>query len=230
VLVTELCSVLGISESTVRRDLYALSKQGKLVRVHGGATINEQTYKTIGTVVSARKVLHEEEKHQIAGSAAALVENGDCVYLDGSSTIEKICEHLGQTRAYYVTNSLSIAQRMGALGKDIVLLGGKVYSASGVLIGPEACRQLQLFNFTKGFFGTAGITTHAGCTVTNIDEALVKRQAIEQSRTPYILADASKFGVVAAVTFADFDAVSIITSKRLHKRYADCTNITRVDG
>ena len=37
VTVTELCEVLDASESTVRRDLATLDREGKLKKVHGGA-------------------------------------------------------------------------------------------------------------------------------------------------------------------------------------------------
>lgn len=40
--VQELCEALNASESTIRRDLNELDKQGKLNKVHGGATLTNR--------------------------------------------------------------------------------------------------------------------------------------------------------------------------------------------
>ena len=42
--VGECSEITGASEATVRRDLNLLHKQGKLIKVHGGATILDNTF------------------------------------------------------------------------------------------------------------------------------------------------------------------------------------------
>lgn len=228
VMVTELCTMLGTSESTVRRDLGVLSRTGKLIKVHGGATANENTFRTFELVADVRKAMHLDEKRRIAQFAATLIAPGDNVYLDGGSTVETMVDYLQGSDARYVTNAIGIAQRMSAMGHSIILLGGQFRQMSETLSGPETQHQLRKFNFTKGFFGAAGVSRHAGCTSLSIGEALVKKQAIGQTSKAYVLADATKFGVVCAITFADFDSVSIITSSFVSDRYMDCANITFV--
>ena len=44
VTVQELCEALNTSESTIRRDLTELDRQGKLNKVHGGATLPDSRF------------------------------------------------------------------------------------------------------------------------------------------------------------------------------------------
>lgn len=74
---------------------------------------------------------------------------------------------------------------------------------------------LQKYHFTKGFFGTNGITRKEGFTTPDAGEAQVKRAAVKQCRQAYILADSTKFGNISAVTFASFCEGVILTEETL---------------
>ena len=58
----------------------------------------------------------------------------------------------------------------------------------------KRCRRLEKYHFTKGFFGTNGVTKKAGFTTPDANEAMVKKTAIEQCQKKYVLCDHSKFG------------------------------------
>ena len=79
---------------------------------------------------------------------------------------------------------------------------------------------LRVFHFTKGFFGTNGVTEEEGCTTPDANEAMVKQTAMEQCRERYVLADRTKFGQVSSVTFAAFEDVQILTEKVIETRAA----------
>ena len=87
---------------------------------------------------------------------------------------------------------------------------------------------IQKFHFTKAFIGTNGISVQAGYTTPDVDEALVKTEAIKHSFLTYILADHSKFGVVSSVTFSDIKECCIITDTEPDKKYSDQTIIKAV--
>ena len=112
VTVPELVDKLGISESTVRRDLVALDKLGKLIRVHGGATSLELQYEAFDKDIPKRSVLNLEEKHIIGKYAASLILPGDFVYLDAGTTVGIMTNYITQKNALYVTNSVLQAKAL----------------------------------------------------------------------------------------------------------------------
>ncbi|MFQ7767107.1 MAG: hypothetical protein ACLRIL_01760 [Fusicatenibacter saccharivorans] len=67
----------------------------------------------------------------------------------------------------------------------------------------------------KGFFGTNGVTRRSGCTTPDVNEAVIKKTAMEQCRQCYVLCDASKFNSISSVTFADFEKPIFITDRKV---------------
>ena len=78
----ELVEQLGVSESTVRRDLEYLEEQGTAKRIHGGVLYSGDSPKLPHF---DEQPAHWEEKRAVARCAASLVEDGDSILLDGGS-------------------------------------------------------------------------------------------------------------------------------------------------
>ena len=87
---------------------------------------------------------------------------------------------------------------------------------------------IQMYHFTKGFFGTNGITKREGFTTPDTNEAIVKGTAMKQCRDVYVLADESKFGQVSSVTFGEFRDAQILT-EAIPEEYQESKNISKVD-
>lgn len=85
-------------------------------------------------------------------------------------------------------------------------------ATTDAVIGTEAVASLQHYNFSKGFFGTNGITVEEGFTTPDIEEAMNKRVAMEHCHKCYVLADASKFEALSSVSFAPLSKGVIITA------------------
>lgn len=214
VSVQELVNYLDISESTVRRDLAALDEEGLLRRVHGGATsLKEGAYDAAMEDLQDKYSLHIGEKRRIAQFAASLVRPGDFVYLDGGSTVEQMADFLVGSEASFVTNGLPTAQKLARSGVKVYVLPGLVKGKTESVIGSEMRDMLSRYHFTKGFFGTNGLTPQEGCTTPDVEEAACKGAAVRQCRQAYVLADVSKFGQSANITFVDLSQVTIVTAK-----------------
>ena len=69
-------TVLDVSEGTVRNDLNALEEQGVLMRVHGGAVLNQQDQFQNNSFFR-RYQQNAAAKLAIAREAAVLVNDGD---------------------------------------------------------------------------------------------------------------------------------------------------------
>ena len=110
--VSELAQATGTSESTIRRDLVALDKEGRLRKVYGGAAAINRTEGINEDEVKIREVMMPEEKEQIAAYAAQLINNDDFIYIDSGTTTSRLIEHIGNTNATFVTNGIIHAQKL----------------------------------------------------------------------------------------------------------------------
>ena len=219
VTVVELTEKLNTSESTIRRDLTELNRQGLLIKVHGGATAIKSVLSREEEVITKSKK-HQEEKRKIAKYAASLINKEDIVYLDAGTTTEMMLDYLREYDVIYVTNGITHARKL--------LIGGEIKAVTEALVGEEALEQLDKYNFTKGFFGTNGIDLKRGFTTPDQKEAAVKKKAMEQCQKTYILSDASKFNVISTIKFADLKKAEIITDHLENKEFKRITNIEEV--
>ncbi len=211
--VVDLASELGISESTIRRDLEKLDDAGRLSKVHGGAVALDPEGVVRDLPVAERAVLHAEEKRIIAERAAQLVGPHDFVYLDAGSSVDALIDRLAEKRATYATDCVSHALKLASRGFDVIVLGGSLKSATEALVGPDANAAIVRYHFTLGFWGTNGATVEDGFTTPDFNEAEVKRLSMEHTIHRFILADASKLGRTSLVTFAEFDSATLVTSE-----------------
>ena len=86
VTVQQLCEALHTSESTIRRDLTELDRQGRLTKVHGGATLPDSRFLADEPTMEAKETLAVAEKRSIAAAAAALITAEDFVFIDAGTT------------------------------------------------------------------------------------------------------------------------------------------------
>ena len=87
---------------------------------------------------------------------------------------------------------------------------------------------LDKYNFTKGFWGTNGISISKGFSTPEVKEAMVKRKSMENCKEKYVLADSTKFSQISSVKFAEFDNAIIITTKSVNSSYKKYNNIKEV--
>ena len=213
VTVAELTRLLDASESTVRRDITALDKAGRLTKVFGGAVSNRQSFAHYEPTVAQKQELYRKEKQQIARYAATLIGPEDFVYLDAGTTTGMILDYLPENGATFVTNAVAHAQKLAGRGFEVHLIGGILKTSTEAVIGSQAILTLQTYHFTKGFFGANGITRQAGFTTPEAQEALVKKTALVQCAQRYVLSDHSKFGATSSVTFAALEDALVLTDE-----------------
>ena len=224
ITVTEVKELLDTSESTVRRDITALHNAGKLVKVFGGAVALDHVVTPQEPTVAQKITVHVSEKRQIAEYAARLIGQGEYIYLDVGTTTGYMLEFLRDKDVTVVTNAVAHAQQLAKSGVKVRLIGGELKSSTEAVVGSEAMETIRKYHFTKGFFGTNGVTKKTGFTTPDASEAMVKKIAMEQCQEKYILCDESKFGEVSSVTFAPFAGAKIVTDQ-MPEGYRDCGNI-----
>lgn len=228
VSVADLCQTTGASEATIRRDLNALARQGRLVKIHGGATSLEEEEFLAREPDLATKQRYAREKERIARYAASLVGEDDVVFLDTGTTVLHIADHLKDSKALFVTSSIDLAGMLSAHERRVYVLGGTLKPGTVDIVGAEALDCLRKYNFTKVFLGTSGVSLSQGFTTPDPEAAALKSLAASRAQTVCVLADSSKFGRVTAATILPLDAARIITDRLPERKYLDSTDIIAV--
>jgi DeoR family fructose operon transcriptional repressor len=228
VTVAELTELLNTSESTIRRDLSILHNSGRLYKIYGGATLRNNNYSTLEETIQTRKNLNKGSKEMIARYAAGLIVRNDFVYIDAGTTTELMIDFITEKNATYVTNGISHGGKLADLGFKVFLIGGRLKSSTAAIVGTASLDSLSRYNFTKGFFGTNGISIKSGFTTPDTTESSVKTAAMEKCQKAFVLADDSKFNTIAPISFASLSSATIITNVLDDIKYNAYTNIIEV--
>jgi len=217
--IASLSSLLMASEATIRRDLEWLEQQGIVERTHGGAILTQRLPTEPAYAHSAQA--HPEEKRRIGLTAAALVKDGDTIFVNSGTTATQVVQHLvARTDLYNVsviTNNVTAALGVTQAGFEVILLGGSFRSRSYSIVGHFAAEMLRGMHANRAFIGVDGISLKFHYTTPASHEAEIAHVMIEQTQGPvYVVADYSKWGVVSNFRLATLDEVDgLIVDDRL---------------
>jgi len=206
--VSEIAAALDVSEGTVRNDLNVLEEEQVLTRFHGGAVLTERK-SFLHTSFAARHEEHTFGKDAIARAAAELVQDGDSILLDASSTIY----HLGlalenKQRLRVVTNGLDVGQLLAQNPSNTVILIGGILNPDGSSVtGLFSEQVIAEMHIQKAFVSASGFSIERGLTEVHLEEAQLKRKAIESAQQVYALVDSSKLGKEDLTPFARPDQI-----------------------
>ena len=228
VSVTDLVKLLDASESTIRRDLNTLDKDGLLKKIHGGAISNDESLSKHDYKVDVRQSLNVNEKYDVAKHAALLIEDGDVVYIDAGTTTLILIDFIIASDITAVTNGIVHAKKLLEKGFRTFILGGEIKASTEAVVGSNTVEQLKKYNFSKGFFGANGISNKSGYTTPDVNEAMVKSQAMKVCKQSFVLADGSKLDKVSFATFGEISDSTFITTKLKDKNIGYDTNVIEV--
>ena len=218
-----LASILAVSDETVRRELRLLEADGLIERIHGGARLAKSVEEG---PFEARLHRNAAAKQRIAATVAQVVEDGESLYLDASSTAFHIAQALkGKRDLTVVTNALGVAAELGGRnGNRLYLAGGELDDRYRAFFDATARAYLSQFRPGMAIVSTESVDIRAGFTDYHIGEGELCRQMIGQSRRVMMAVDATKFdraSVVAVASFAEVDR--IVTDRACDDAYAAVT-------
>ena len=201
----ELVKELGVSESTVRRDLDTLEEQGAAKRTHGGVLYSGGMPRL--AEFDERQPAHWAAKRAIAARAAAAIADGETVLLDGGTTTYEVARLLVGRSLQVVTNSLPVANLFASEARtDLVLLGGYVSPRTGVCLGPYANELLGRLHVTTTVLSAAGITQD-GLFNAHLLLAETEQAMLRAAGRVMVVADSSKFGRKSLTLVSGLDAI-----------------------
>jgi DeoR/GlpR family transcriptional regulator of sugar metabolism len=206
----ELVRELGVSESTIRRDLDALEEQGAAKRTHGGALYAGGMPRL--AEFDERQPAHWAAKRAIAARAAELIADGETVLLDGGTTTYEVARLLVGRSLQVVTNSLPVANLFASESRtDLVLLGGYVSPRTGVCLGPYANELLGRLHVTTTVLSAAGIAAD-GLFNSNLLLAETEQAMLRAAGRVIVVADSSKFGQRSLTLVSPLAEVDVFVS------------------
>lgn len=189
--VEDLAAAVGVSASTVRRDLRRLDRQGEVARTYGGALVPGAFHER---GVDERAGLRSEAKAAIAVRALLLVPEGATVFLDAGSTCGALARLLvDRVGLTVVTRGLEVALELTGRGEvEVVMLGGRVRRMSHGLVGPLTDLAMDRLVVDVAFLGADAVHPRDGVGEPTLEEATVKERVAQRARRVVVLADASK--------------------------------------
>ena len=209
---SDMSALLGVSEATVRRDLEWLESKGFLYRTHGGAVLSHQLQ--LEPEYEQRTQRQVNEKRAIGKYAAALIQDGDIVFINSGTTTTQLMRQIPpDLDATIITNNMFAILELGEVGYELMLLGGIFQPKSRSAAGRFAIDNLSQIYANKAFIGVDGFSLNQGCTVPSNAEAEVITMMIERTNGPVnILADHSKWEAVSNFEIAKFDQIQRVIS------------------
>ena len=207
VVISVLAKELGVSVETVRRDINAMSKSGRLVKVHGGAVsasrpVAESQYEK-------RRLEGSQIKERLGAEAAKRNEKHDVVAISTGSTLESVARHITDKHgSTVVTNSAAVA---AAVKSECccILLGGELHPEEGYTFGPITAEQLAKFHTDKAFISASAVTAD-GLMTTGIEEGDLQRKMIENTSRVILVVQSTKLGTRSVYRYAGLESVDEI--------------------
>lgn len=203
---------MGVSEDTIRRDLRELAQDGLLQRVHGGALPSSPAVKDF----AGRESLTTEGKVAIGRAAAALMQPGQVIILDGGTTARQIARHIPlDFKATIVTHSPTIAlELVNHHDLEVILIGGWFFKHSVVAVGAAAIEAIGHIHADTFFMGVTGVHPKTGLTTGDFEEAAVKRALSDAAGDTIVLASSEKLNAASPYAVVPLNEISrIITEK-----------------
>lgn len=215
VLVSDLSREYGVTEETIRRDLEKLEKEGLAKKTYGGAVRVDNLNADIPFYV--RKQTNVESKQYIASIIGSMINDGDYLMLDSSTTALYVIKHiLHKKKITLITNSIEILLELSnKSGWTIISTGGTLKEGGLSLLGYQAERMISNFHVDMAICSCKGIDSTNGISDSNEQDAEIKKAFFRNAKKRVLAVDSTKFDKSSFVKICDISDVDmIVTEKR----------------
>lgn len=210
---------IDASPATIRRDLERMAAEGRIIRVRGGARLNERATEAsaaIGSLYLSGVPFDENinrnrpQKEAIGRAAAALCSPGEAVMIDGGSTTLQLCPHIEGLNLQVLTNSLHIVSALlPQADTRIFLPSGALFREQNIILGIFGEESMPNFHAPKLFMGAAGVGPQ-GIMQADVVLAASERRLIERAEELILLVDSSKFDNPTGTVVCGLEEVDVL--------------------
>lgn len=200
-----------VSQMTLRRDLLSLEKDGKLIRVRGGAMSVQDVQKASNVPYTKKTATHSSEKIQIAQKTARLIDEGVSLYLDAGTTALYLAKEMPDIRYNVFTNGLAVATELAKKKNvSINLLGGVLIKENLSTASSLASVYFTDSNFEVAVLSAAAFTPESGFSCSTQMEADLCKLICHKAKSVYMMLDSSKIGKMKPYTFARLEDINVL--------------------
>ena len=201
----------NVSQMTLRRDLFQLEQEGKVIRIRGGAMSVREVEKTSGSPYTKKTTIHTDEKIVIAQKAAELIDEGASIFIDSGTTALYLVKEMADKPCNIFTNGLAVATEL-AKKKNVVvnLLGGQLIKENRSTASSFSSLYFTDTNFELAIISAAAFTSENGFSCSSQVEAELLRVICKKAKFLYMMLDSSKIGKIKPYTFARPEDINVL--------------------
>lgn len=218
VVVSNLSEIFQVTEETIRRDLEKLEREGIAKKTYGGAVLNQSL--NIDLPYTVRKKANVTLKQRIATIANSMIEDGDHIMLDASSTALYIAKQMKHKKNITViTNSIEIILELADITNWRVLsTGGALKGGSLSFTGYQAEKMLHTFHVDKTIVSCKGIDLENGFTDSNEADAHIKQCMLQAAKQRILAVDHTKFNKISFIQVGEFTGLDALITDALPEK------------
>ena len=201
----------NVSQMTLRRDLFQLEEEGKIIRVRGGAMSVREVQKTSGVPYTKKTTIHTDEKIVIAQKAAGLIDDGVSIFIDGGTTALYLAKEMPDKVCNVFTNGLAVATELSKKKNVVVnLLGGQLIKENLSTASSFSSLYFTDTNFELAIISSSAFTPENGFSCNSQVEAELLRVICKKAKFLYMMLDSSKIGKIKPYTFARPSDINVL--------------------
>jgi len=220
--ISEAAKLFNVTNETIRNDFDYLVKTHGLKRIHGGIEKNIESAYQPSYEYHKKKAINVEEKKRICYKMTDVIQDGDCIYVDGGSTVTYLLNYIGKRHNVTLfTPSIALLMKymmedldetFKSNGNEMIFIGGKLNTNMQTTYGPFFDQTVSDINFDKMIISCDAIDIKDG--ITNADEIAydIVRKVDRQAKNKYLLVDASKFGKRSKYRALPFNSIDYMIS------------------
>lgn len=211
----------NVSQMTLRRDLFQLEQDGRIIRIRGGAMSVKEVQKVSGEAYTKKTTLNTDAKIVIAQKAAALIDEGTCVFLDGGTTAMYLSREIADKNCTIFTNGIAVAMELSQKKNvNITVVGGQLMKDNLSTSSPASKDYFESTNFEIAIVSATAFTPEHGFSCNSQIESELLKNVFKKARQVYMMLDSSKIGKINPYTFAKIEDIDVlITDDHLPKEY-----------
>ena len=201
----------NVSQMTLRRDLFLLEQQGRIIRVRGGAMSVKEVQKVSGEPYTKKTTIHTDEKIKIAQKAASLVDEGCSLFIDGGTTAMYLAKEFPDMNIHVFTNGLAVAIELSKKKNlNVTMVGGQVMPENLSTASPMAKDYFDNTNFELAVISASAFTPENGFSCSSQIEADLLKMVRAKAKSLYMMLDSSKIGKVMPYTFSHVEDIDVL--------------------
>ena len=190
---SDLSKILGISVSTLRKQLAVMQEKKLVIRTYGGVmSVNQYADESFESKIHKAVI----EKRRIANKARTLIGDDKSISLGSGTTVYALCNILDDLEGVSIyTNSMQSAEYLALCGSlDVHICGGIIRAATGTIIGNEAYEFFRGLEVDSAFISCDALDEAGNVFSDSITVATVEREVLKNAKKRYVLCDSTKLG------------------------------------